>query len=419
MSRLEAWNGGPASFGDNAVKRFTRGTHRVRTPDETLETVFPLARELGVTRLANITGLDIIGIPVAAAIRPGSRSLAVSQGKGITLAAAKVSALMESLELLHAEEFFGALRVATWRQLGTAGVIDIAGLARAGGRELDADEQLLWVLGHDLLNGLDRWVPFEVVHASYTREVRSACGVFSASSNGLASGNHILEAVIHALLEVIERDATTLWECQPTSRRHTTRLDCSTVSDPDCQELLGRIRGGGLQVALFDTTSDVGAPSFYCTLAERGDQSFEPMYAASGMGCHVDPGIALARAITEAAQSRLTAIAGSRDDLLPSEYERSIAPEVVQAIREHLEISPGRAFDATAGVRSSQLEDDLAWLIARLEGVGVQQIVVVDLTRDQIGLPVVRVVVPGLEGPVGGGFCQPGARARAVSEALT
>ncbi len=67
---------------------------RMVPPALTLERARPLAAKIGVTRLANLTGLDRIGIPVIDAIRPNSRSYSVAQGKGITLEAAKVSGVM-------------------------------------------------------------------------------------------------------------------------------------------------------------------------------------------------------------------------------------------------------------------------------------------------------------------------------------
>src|SRR5438552_592107 len=79
-----------------AKKRFVDGTHRARSPRATLARMRPLMKRLGITRLACLTGLDAVGVPVWAAIRPNGRSLSTSQGKGLSDDAAAVSALMES-----------------------------------------------------------------------------------------------------------------------------------------------------------------------------------------------------------------------------------------------------------------------------------------------------------------------------------
>ena len=86
------------------LKRFRLGTHRTTAPEETLARVADKARQIGVTRLGNVTGLDRIGIPVTVAVRPNSRSVSVSQGKGLGLSQALASAIMEAIELFHGED---------------------------------------------------------------------------------------------------------------------------------------------------------------------------------------------------------------------------------------------------------------------------------------------------------------------------
>src|SRR5918994_7932914 len=90
---------------DVGRKRLFAGSHRTRVPVETLEQLLPIKHRFGITRVANVTGLDRIGLPVVLATRPNSRSVAVSQGKGTSLEAAKASAVMEAIELWHAENF--------------------------------------------------------------------------------------------------------------------------------------------------------------------------------------------------------------------------------------------------------------------------------------------------------------------------
>ena len=77
---------------------YVDGTHRSVTPRDTLRRIAPHLGEFGITRVANITGLDRVGIPVYVAVRPNARSLSVSQGKGVDRDAAKASAIGESVE---------------------------------------------------------------------------------------------------------------------------------------------------------------------------------------------------------------------------------------------------------------------------------------------------------------------------------
>jgi YcaO-like protein with predicted kinase domain len=95
-------------LGGHTAKTYMRGTHRLIPPAETLARLKPLLPQMGITRLANVTGLDTIGIPVVMSVRPCSRSLSVSQGKGLDLDSAKASAAMESIEGYHAERVSGS-----------------------------------------------------------------------------------------------------------------------------------------------------------------------------------------------------------------------------------------------------------------------------------------------------------------------
>lgn len=96
------------------AKGHRAGTDRTISPARTLERIAPLLSAMGITRVADVTGLDCIGIPVAFCCRPNSRALAVSQGKGLDLAAAKASAIMESVEGFHAERVSLPVRWATY-----------------------------------------------------------------------------------------------------------------------------------------------------------------------------------------------------------------------------------------------------------------------------------------------------------------
>ncbi len=294
-----------------AVKRYRGGTHRVWSPEETVARVRHLFPILGITRVADVTGLDTVGIPVVMVCRPNARSLSVSQGKGVDLGCARASGVMEAVELYHGEHVTLPLKLATHNELRyTHEVLDLAGLARASVSRFHHNARLLWIEGRDLHDGRAVWLPFEVVHTDYTLPLPTGSGAFLMSSSGLASGNHPLEAVSHALCELVEHDATTLWHCLDAPARRATRLDLDSVDDPACRELIDRYRRAGVTALVFETTSDLGVASFLCTVVDAAADPSRPVPAAGGLGCHPAREIALARALTEAAQSRLTLIAG-------------------------------------------------------------------------------------------------------------
>src|SRR5215216_3712797 len=183
-------------------KVFLPGTRRTRSPADTLADFGRHMPVVGITRLANVTGLDHIGIPVVQAIRPNSRSLSVSQGKGVDLASAKVSAMMEAIELWHAERIEKLCLFASYTAIRTQReVVDLDVLPLVRGARIWPEEQRCWLRGWDLLRKEEVWVPFEVVSMN-TVGIVQANLTFLATSNGLASGNHVLEAVEHALCEV-------------------------------------------------------------------------------------------------------------------------------------------------------------------------------------------------------------------------
>ncbi len=403
---------------DRARKAYILGTHRTVPPAETLARLTPLLPQMGITRVANITGLDFIGIPVVMVCRPNSRSIAVAQGKGLDLVAAKVSGLMEAVETYHAERVSLPLRLASYRDLSrTEPVAEVSRLPFSVQRRYGDDLAILWVAGQDTNQGAPVWLPYELVHTDYTLPLPQGSGCFAANTNGLASGNHRLEAISHGLGEVIERDALTLWKRLGNEARRATVIDLDTVDDPACRQTLARLDRAEVDVMVWDVTSDIGVPAFNCLLVGRQKFFADPEF---GSGCHPDRGVALSRALTEAVQARTTYIAGTRDDFLPELYAEPVRAKRLSDCRALLASGDsGRSFQETPSLESTVIADDIDWMVGRLARAGMEQVLVVDLTRPEFGIPVVRVVVPGLEGPDKGAKSDyvPGQRARASAGA--
>jgi len=399
---------------DAGAKAYRLGTHRTVSPRATLARVEPHMREMGITRVANITGLDDIGIPVVMVCRPNSRSISVSQGKGVELAAAKASGVMEAVETFHAEHITLPLKLASFEALRVDHpMVDVSSLPFSLERRYRRDRALLWIEGRNLMNDAPLWLPHELVHTDYTLPQPTGSGCFSANTNGLASGNHILEAIAHGIYEVIERDAITLWRLQ-TGMLAGRSLDLDSVEDPACRALLARFDGAGLQMRVWNVTSDVGVACFFCLIMGQREDDTEPEF---GSGCHPVREVALMRALTEAAQARTTYIAGSRDDFDAEIYSRAARAERTRACRELMAADvEADAFASVPSYESDTLWDDVAWTLDRLRAVGVEQVVVVDLTQKRFGIPVARIVIPGLEGVYKGAHSDyvPGARARAI-----
>jgi YcaO-like protein with predicted kinase domain len=406
----------PASFrvanaasGTALPKAFWHGTHRIIAPAETLVRFRPFSSQMGITRLGNITGLDRIGIPVAVAVRPNSRSVSVSQGKGLDLAQAMTSALMEAIEGFHAEEV-GDRRRANYREFAANhDVVDPLTLCTTG-RPLDVEATISWLEGFDLLRQEACWVPFEIVHTDYTQPLD---GYFLAGSNGLASGNHLVEAISSAICELVERDAIAVWNASGIRARAERALDIASVDDPDCLALLAKYDKAGIAVRLWNVTTDIGIAAFLCDIRDPSAGEPRRLRHFHGAGCHPDRAIALARSLTEAAQTRLTYIAGIRDDLLPSEYAEPPTADIVDALIDALcQENEPNSFRQIPSFAAADLVQDLQWELERLRSAGITRVVAIDLTRPDFAIPVVRVVIPGLEGDIRHPHYLPGPRAR-------
>jgi YcaO-like protein with predicted kinase domain len=392
------------------------GTVRADDVASSLARARAVMRALGITRLANVTGLDHIGVPTWMAVRPLSRSLSVSQGKGLTHDLARISALMECIELHHAEHFVPRGQLQSLRKAAAdPRYVQSWLLPIHPSAKIDAAAVIEWVEGRDLLAECARWVPRDCVDID-TSSPSKREKLFIGSSNGLASGNTRSEAILHAVCEVIERDQDSLWYArkQLAISGRGSRLCLDSVTDPNCRWVLDLCREAGLEVVVWSTTRDLAVPCFMCTLFDSHGNTFYPQ-RASGSGCHPYRRIALSRALTEAVQSRLTVIAGGRDDMYWSLYQRGLRVDDAagRAWSDSLigEPEPIVFEEVPEAPALASIEALLAWVLDALKAQGSAQVVVVDLTQQQpIGIPVVHVNIPGLEGPITNAGYTPGPR---------
>ncbi|MFE2379103.1 YcaO-like family protein [Streptomyces sp. NPDC059398] len=283
------------------------GTVRARTPQETWDALSGRLPEFGITRVADLTGLDCVGIPVFTAIRPASMTLSTSQGKGATPLLAKLSAVMEAIELWHVEQPLPVAAVGPAAEVAPACPVTALPMAVPYPERVLSRLVWEWAAGTGLVSGAKVLLPVDLVRRRGHRPQWTP-DVLRATSTGLACGNSREEALLHALFEVVERDV--LHRDGQAGGARRTLIGPQTVDDPHGGELIARLAAAGmaLEVALVD--GPYGLPVCVAYLWSEDC----PVVFAGG-GCHSVPGIALTRAVSEAAQSRLTAIAGTRDDL--------------------------------------------------------------------------------------------------------
>ncbi|MCX8101007.1 MAG: YcaO-like family protein [Geminicoccaceae bacterium] len=387
-------------------------------PPETLwRWLRPRLGLFGITRIADVTGLDRLGIPVAVAVRPNARALAVSQGKGLERAAAFVGAAMESIETWHAEvPGLPELRAAPRAVAGDRLFLDLARLAPPRGSRLRPELPIPWLPGRDLATGEELMVPAELVELDSTREAEPGRGCFTLSSSGLASGRTPGRAALHALFELVERDAVTLWRLRDPFAKAASRIDLESVRQPSTRALIRRLRAAGMLLAAWDATSDLGVPVVFCHLMPERPGAHDGAAWELGSAARACPEAALRAAILEAVQARLTQITGARDDIGRDRY----APVCERRLERHralLRAPGGRRLPEPAWSPDLPDADQLDRLLARLRDAGLDRVAIVDLARPELGVPVVKLLVPGLEDGLDLDGWRPGPRARALGAA--
>ncbi|MFF8882132.1 YcaO-like family protein [Streptomyces flaveolus] len=360
------------------------GTVRSREPEDTWRALAPELGRLGITRVARLTGLDYLGIPVWTAIRPAARTLVTSQGKGASDILAKVSAVLEAAELWHAEQPVQLETRGTHRELDPTYPmpalpvkIDHPGLV---------DLPLDWTAGLGMSSLKKRLVPADLVRRRDERD-RSAPEVFAVTSNGLACGNTWAEATLHALLEAVERDVLHCDYVGGGQRR--TLIDPASVTDPYCADLIDRFLTAGMWLEIAHVASIYGIPVF---AAYIWSEDYPVTFA--GSGCHTFPQIALSRALTEAAQSRLTCIAGTRDDLESHEAAFAVHPDQPELAK--LPVGSWQRAIRRYVVPQPDIERQLSDVIERVAEVTGHEPIAVTL-HDSEAYAAVKVISPGME----------------------
>ncbi len=340
--------------------------------------------KVGITRVADVTYLDVLGIPVYQAIRPVGLNLSVSQGKAVTAEAAKVSGTMEAIELWHAECLDHLPQVILpLREMEYGNPIPTSSLKlRSDTWTLDA-LPMPWVEATSLLESRPGWLPRWMLELDFTVPPLLEPRFFHLTSNGLASGNLFEEALLHGLCEVIERHGLYLAHRQPELK---IPLDPESIEQDYLVELIDRMRGAGMKLAIYDLTWQVGVPVVLADLVAE-----DLPHVWRGAGCHPAPQVALSRALTEAAQARLTFISGARDDIV--RFPRGLDP--TSRFTGFEEPAPRRAFDEIEDVSTQSVDGDVEQVVSLLAANGYEPFYV-DLSRPEIGVPVVWAHVPGL-----------------------
>jgi thioglycine synthase len=422
---------------------------RVRSIEDTLTEIIPLCSKIGVTRISDITYMDRLYIPNYSAILPGTQDVIwVYSGKGTTKSNAKAGALMEAIERYsslsssHREDFIQG----TYLELSESynNVLHPAEVVELIAQKYnDKDAKMDFLDGFDLLASEKVLVPAENAIYRYSPKHPAVRAYSHFHTNGLASGNVFEEAICHALCEVIERDAVSIADLCASSIPYTilekiivslknreeggypvTGIpaedkfvdDSSIFPDVDISEiteefepikqLVKKFTDARIPLLIKDITQkDIGIPTFVASSIEWITHDYG--YFAKGFGTHPDARIALIRAITEASQTRAVNIQGARDDLKKIQYK--VNDEIYNRKWQFMPASSSptneKSNNSKNTIKFSEIKthmnedilDDINLILYSLKKGGLKRAIIVDLTSPNIGIPVVRAIVPGLE----------------------
>ena len=378
---------------------YFEGTHRVIAPRKTIEINEDKLKIAGITRIADITDLDRIGLPIYTAIRPTAAEGAISiyGGKGISKDHAKASAMMEGFERYSAEkQDDDEVVIATLDEISEKGeYIDPVSLnlPKDFKKENLEDMPLEWSLAKDIVSGEDFYIPTNAIFHPYIHD-NNVQSLFKSNTNGLASGNILEEAILHGMLEVIERDAWSIFEL---THKNYAQIDLDSIESELVNDIIDKFESEGIKIKLMDFTADIKIP----TIAASADDTVtkDAGLLTLGMGSHLDPEVAILRALTEVAQSRATQINGAREDTVRADFAREAGYERMKRINKFYfrEEDEKIKLSNIENKSTSSITKDIEIVKEELLANDIEKILYVDLTRPELDVSVVRVVIPEME----------------------
>lgn len=411
---------------ESCRKTYTEdGGHRATSPEQTLHKyerhVSPICGAVTMLERSSPPGDGVMHVYVSGNnVARGPQSLfnlrtdlrSQSAGKGMNAMQAKASALCEGLERYSGVFSGDEPRVmSSFRELGELAIHPNAcmlfsdrQLAERDERNatssrygyipqpFDPDARIDWTPVWSLTHDRPRYLPTQFCYFSYPAEENQDFCI--DCSNGNAAGNSLEEAVLQGFLELVERDAVGVWWY---NRVQVPGVDLDSFGEPYLDRLRTYLKQRHRELWALDLTGDLGIPVF-AAVSRRTDGPQEQIMF--GFGAHLDPRIALLRAATEMNQM-LTPILDSPPDGPPPHLNDEDTLDWLQSavIAEHAYLLPKPTAATTASTYSTtwtdDLKDDVVHCRSVVENLGLEMLVH-NQTRVEIGMPVVKVIVPGL-----------------------
>jgi ribosomal protein S12 methylthiotransferase accessory factor len=325
--------------------------------------------------------MDRIGIPVAQTSRPDALLLAVDSGKGATEEQALASALMEGFERCVGERFSPPV-IST----DSSNPKCVTAFPRIQGSGANRTQE--WTTAVGIKSGAEWFVP---LNAAILRPAINPFEVYCCWSNGLSSGNTLEEAIVGGLYEVIERDAINA----ALRKSNGTLVDVYTIPDPVVRDIVAKIDEAGCRFLVLDATCDTRVPVFHAYLYDFDDPSSVIAY---GSGAHLNPAIAVARAMCESVQARTVWMTGTRDDIGHERFSMARGEDAEADYDRLASICEWRDFNAK-DTSTNSFSEDIQTLINHLAEAGIPEPLLINMDGSHdFPCSVVKVLAPGLAG---------------------
>ena len=257
----------------------------------------------------------------------------------------------------------------------------------------DEEREIEWTPVWSLTHQEFKYLPTAYCYYGYPREQNPYCW---ANSNGAAAGNTKEEAILQGFMELVERDSVALWWY---NRIQRPGVDLDSFDEPYFQEIKDYYRTIHREIWVLDLTSDLNIPTFVA-VSSRTDKEIEDI--VFGFGAHFDPKIAMLRAITEANQILPAVLTVASDGSTKYRLDDQVAVEwwkTATLKNQHYLVPDARVkpkvYSDYPQLGSDDLLEDVMTCMKIAEKQGME-VLVLDQTRRDIGLNVVKVIVPGM-----------------------
>jgi ribosomal protein S12 methylthiotransferase accessory factor len=353
-----------------------------------------LLDNFAISRVAYLSGLDTIGLPVYSCSRVLSNTIAIHSGKGLTKSASRAGAILEAIEFEVGEPPRGEWKAGTGMQIPLEDRLPLEDCFPTRSSIVNDFTLLAWEEMVNVQNGAPKLVPSDLIWM-VPRIKEQPMLYLQMGSNGLASGGTTEDAILSGLYEILERDAWTLNQFLLDNCGVLPTRTPLIALPPRLETVVRLIEAVNIKLHLCDITNDYQVPVFSAILL---DLSGNVAGTFGGFGCHINAEVAAIRAITEAVQARSCYISGARDDLFRRQFLLMKRMDQFKLDEMFGQLELGSPLSDYREMSFPDVRTELRYLLKMIRARGVSEVYVKEMGSYVDGaVHVVRVMSPQCE----------------------